>query len=57
MLFGWTPAGTYAFADIPDPTAPRQGAIVANLSTNPRETAVVATAPKVNGTLITSPGR
>lgn len=57
MLFGWTPAAQIAFCDIPDPTAPRQGAIVANLSTNPRETAVVTTAPKENGTLLTSPGR
>ena len=57
MFPGVSAFGEIGFAQIPDPDALRQGAIVARLSTNPAYNAETKTAPKINGTVITSPGK
>jgi len=58
MLFGWTCFGDVAYAAVPDPYASRQGAIVANLSTNPRYSHNSTTAtPRYNAVVRTQPER
>ncbi len=56
-MFGADPIGQYTFADTPDPSLWRQGAIVAFVSTQPSETATSPTLPAINATVTTHPGK
>lgn len=56
-MFGSDPIGEYPFADTPDPSIWRQGAIVAFVNTVPSETATSTTLPAINATVTTHPGK